>query len=330
MFYKIKKNKLVLIIGGGQWGTTLSHIINLNKDLDCVTLIRSKKNFKKLLDKQNFNFLKETKNTINVTTDEKYLKLADFIYIVVPMSAHPEIIYKVNKYAPKDTPVCFCSKGLYYDQVKGGLIHPEYSQEKMKSRAISVLTGPSFASEVILNKPTALLIASKQKKVANLVLEHLKKSNLRIYVSKDIIGASIGGAFKNVLAIASGITTGKKFGKNARASIITRGISELIKLNKKLGGKEKTLFGLSGIGDIILSCSSKESRNMNYGFALGSKSKNTSDLTEGKFSVKLIEKRAKFEGIDMPICNAVNKIVNKNQDIDRVIFDLVSRKVNIE
>ena len=119
-------------------------------------------------------------------------------------------------------------------------------------------------------------------------------------------------------------------GNNARASIVTRGLAETIKFTEKLGGDKKTVWGLSGLGDIFLSCSSSESRNMNFGLALGSKIKIPTDLAEGKYSVKLITKRAEFEKIEMPICQAVNEIINFNADIDKVIIKLLSREIKYE
>jgi glycerol-3-phosphate dehydrogenase (NAD(P)+) len=202
--------------------------------------------------------------------------------------------------------------------------------------SISILSGPNFAKEIATGKPTASLIASKSISDSKKISKLISSSHFRPYLSNDIVGAQICGAMKNVYAIGCGIITGKKFGDNAVASIISRSFAEISLVCKKLGGKPETLMGLSGLGDLFLTCSSDKSRNFSLGLKIASgkktstllKSKQT--VAEGAHTVKAIHKLSKKLKIDLPINNEIYKILYLNKDIDKSISELLNRPLTTE
>jgi glycerol-3-phosphate dehydrogenase (NAD(P)+) len=203
--------------------------------------------------------------------------------------------------------------------------------EILPKNTLAILSGPTFANDVALNLPTAVTLACENQILANRLSECLATPHFRIYASTDMIGAQIGGAVKNVLAIACGIIDGKKMGDNARAALLTRGLNEIIRLAKAKGAKSETLIGLSGLGDLTLTCNSTQSRNFTLGRALGQGEKLESILrkrnsvAEGVLTAESIVQLSKKLNIDMPICSAVNNILNYNKDIDQVIFSILNR-----
>ena len=202
--------------------------------------------------------------------------------------------------------------------------------------SISILSGPNFAQEIAFGKPTASLIASKSISDSKKISKLLSSSHFRPYLSNDIVGAQICGAMKNVYAIGCGIITGKKFGDNAVASIISRSFAEISLVCKKLGGKSETLMGLSGLGDLFLTCSSEKSRNFSLGLkiAIGNKTstllKSKKTVAEGAHTVKAVYKLSNKLKIDLPINNEIYKILYLNKDIDKSISELLNRPLTTE
>ena len=201
-----------------------------------------------------------------------------------------------------------------------------------KSRIV-ILSGPNFSSELIGNKPSATVLSSLNKKSLLEVSELFSLEKLRIYFNNDIIGTQLGGAMKNVIAIACGFAKGKNLGENAKAAIITRGISEIVKLGVRMGAKRKTFYGLSGIGDLTLTCSSLKSRNTKFGYDLakGGKLNNLkADCTlEGFESCESICKLGQKYEVELPLCNSVKKLIN-GANAQLVISNLLSRPLQFE
>jgi glycerol-3-phosphate dehydrogenase (NAD(P)+) len=252
------------------------------------------------------------------------------IYLVLPVSAHEESFKTINAFAPTGIPVVLCAKGLVSDPQKGGLFLPEYARSHLTGHPLAILTGPSFADEVLGDLPTALLAASDTAAVSVQISTQFSASSLRLYKGSDMVGAALGGAVKNVIAIAAGICAGQGLGDNARAGLITRGLSETARLASLLGANSRTITGLAGMGDLVLSCSGLHSRNMAFGFALGSGKPVPQSLAEGRFSAAKLRARARYESIELPICFAVDDIVNGNADIYTRISTLLSRQAGQE
>jgi glycerol-3-phosphate dehydrogenase (NAD(P)+) len=212
----------------------------------------------------------------------------------------------------------------------------EIAESIMPNNPLAVLSGPSFAIDVVNNKPTAVTLACKNPTTGKSIADSINLATFRPYLSEDVIGAQIGGATKNVIAIAAGVVEGQELGDSARAATIARGYSEINRLAVALGGQEETLAGLSGMGDLILTCNSETSRNFSLGMKLGQglnaheATNNLSSVAEGMYSAKAIDKLSKKLGIEMPITNAVNDLIERNRSLGEIIDDLLSRPIRRE
>ena len=321
----------IIIIGGGSWGAALTHQLRKNVALDCQILVRSQRTAADLASGHIRQLSEVTGlDSFQVTDDAHCLQTADVIYLALPVSAHEESLKVINAFAPASIPVVLCAKGLVSDPHKGGLFLPEYAPAHLFGHPLAILTGPSFADEVLRDLPTALLAASDTAGVTGQIAEQFSASSLRLYQGNDMLGAALGGAVKNVIAIAAGICAGQGLGDNARAGLITRGLAETARLASQLGADNRTISGLAGMGDLVLSCSGPHSRNMAFGFALGSGKPIPPSLAEGQFSAAKLRARAEYESIELPICFAVDDIVNGDVDINKRISALLSRQVGQE
>ncbi len=273
-------------------------------------------------------------NDIVATTDLAASALgADAILLVAPSQFLRQVAEQLMPELPASVPLVICAKGI--EQGTCALM-TEVIKESSDGQPIAVLSGPTFAKEVAAGLPTAITLACTDARVGSHLIELLGGERFRPYLSDDPIGAEIGGAVKNVLAIACGIVTGKKFGDNARAALITRGIAEMVRLGQAKAAKFETMMGLSGLGDLTLTCNGPQSRNMSLGMALG----------EGRtLSEILAERRSVAEGVDtsrsvitlaqslnveMPICDAVNRILHQGEDVDDVVSALLRRPFRTE
>jgi glycerol-3-phosphate dehydrogenase (NAD(P)+) len=201
---------------------------------------------------------------------------------------------------------------------------------------MAVLSGPTFAAEVAAGRPTAITLATTDAAMGTMLVAALGAATFRPYLSDDPIGAQVGGAVKNVIAIACGIVEGRKMGDNARAALLTRGLAEIMRLGAALGGKRETLMGLSGLGDLTLTCSSRQSRNMSLGAALG-QGKSLAEALQGKTSIAegvataaAVAALARKRGVEMPIVATMNAILHEGADIDRAIAGLLDRPFRSE
>jgi len=213
---------------------------------------------------------------------------------------------------------------------------PEVLAETLPGRPIGVLSGPSFAEEVMVGLPTAISIATADPEIGRLLAEALAAGAFRPYWTHDVIGVALGGAVKNVLAIAAGIVEGRGLGHNAAAALVTRGFAEMARLGQAIGAELETLTGLSGLGDLVLTCHGPLSRNRSLGVALG---KGTTlaqfmsgrrQVVEGEATAPAVRARAAQLGIEMPICAAVNAILHRGADLDEAIRALLTRPLRRE
>lgn len=253
---------------------------------------------------------------------------ADAIILVAPSQFLRPVTEAMAGQGQVTAPVLICAKGIENETCK---LMTEVVAETLPAAPQAVLSGPTFAAEVARDIPSAVTLAAEDAELADQFIQALGTPHFRPYRSGDPIGAEVGGAVKNVLAIACGIVQGKGMGDNTRAALITRGLAEVVRLGLAKGAQAETLMGLCGIGDLTLTCNAMQSRNFSLGVALGS-GRPLADIlgerkavTEGVFSARAVIELAGRLGVDMPICTAVNAIVNHGRDIDKVIESLLAR-----
>ncbi len=264
---------------------------------------------------------------------------AEAVLLVVPSQFLRAVAEAVEAVLPEGVPVVVCAKGIERDS---GLLMTQAVEQAMPGRPLAVLSGPTFAAEVAAEMPTAVTLASacaaagEEASLAARLAVALSTPTFRIYVSHDLVGVEIGGAVKNVIAIACGIAQGVGFGANTRAALITRGLEEMKRLAEALGGARETVTGLSGIGDLTLTCSSAQSRNFSFGLGLG-RGKTPAELLAGRQSVVegavnavTVTDLARRYGVEMPICEAVRAVVEEGVPIVDAMAALLRRPLKAE
>ncbi|MEM9739329.1 MAG: NAD(P)H-dependent glycerol-3-phosphate dehydrogenase [Pseudomonadota bacterium] len=262
------------------------------------------------------------------STDPGFLKTADAILAVVPAQFARKILSSLSAQVSPGTPVVLCAKGIERGTLK---LMTDVLAETIPHAKPAVLSGPSFAADVARNLPTAVTLACENEALGAALLAALGRDVFRPYWSNDLVGAEVGGAVKNVLAIACGMVEGLGLGKSAHAALMTRGFAEMKRLAVALGGRAETLSGLCGMGDLVLTCSSTQSRNMSFGKALG-EGRSPEDIlaervavTEGAATAPAIRELAAQLKIDMPICGAVAAILERQITVAEAMDALLSR-----
>jgi glycerol-3-phosphate dehydrogenase (NAD(P)+) len=254
--------------------------------------------------------------------------------VVVPSHGFRQLLEKL---APQLTPqhnIVWATKGL--EVGTGKLLHEVADEILDKNTPYGLVSGPTFALEVAQGLPTAMTVATTTAELSHRTAQAFQSDSFRVYTSDDILGVELGGAVKNVLAIAAGISDGLGFGANARSAIITRGLAEIIRLGERMGAKSETIMGLAGIGDLILTCTDDQSRNRRLGLALGKGQsiedavKKIGQAVEGVKSSSCIELLAQRANIEMPICTEVYRIVHQNLDPQAAVKELLSRHIRPE
>jgi len=325
----------ISVIGGGAWGTAIAS--TLAKNQDCINLWAKELEVVDSINTKNENnlFLPgiSLSKKIKAHNDFKFIDMSDLLFFVTPAQYFRKTLKDISNKIDKNVPIVLCSKGV---EIKTLNLMSEIANNILPDNPIAVLSGPSFAIDVANNLPTALTLACDTDDVGGKIAETINSAEFRIYQSRDIIGAQIGGATKNIIAIASGIVYGKGLGDSARSALIARGYSEIVHLAKAMGGEEKTLTGLSGMGDLILTCNSQTSRNFTLGVKLGrgmninEATNGLTSIAEGMFSTKAIVKLAKIHNVIMPITDSINKLIGNESDIDTIIEELLSRPLKEE
>jgi glycerol-3-phosphate dehydrogenase (NAD(P)+) len=265
---------------------------------------------------------------IEITGDIAAAARADLILIATPAQHLREAVAALAPHLRKATPVIAAAKGIERGTHK---FMTEVIAEAAPDATPAILSGPSFADDVARGLPTAVTLAAKDETLAAALVQALGSSTFRPYHTSDIRGVEIGGAAKNVLAIAAGIVEGRKLGASALAALTTRGFSELARLGRACGARSETLVGLSGLGDLVLSCSSLQSRNFALGIALGrGEPPNRDKLAEGEFTAPVLIELAASQNVDMPVSNAVAAILGRKVTIDAAIEGLLTRPFKAE
>jgi glycerol-3-phosphate dehydrogenase (NAD(P)+) len=265
---------------------------------------------------------------ITITDDIAVAAQAGIILIATPAQSLREAATALVPHLAPATPVVACAKGI---ERGTHLFMTEVLAEALPNAIPAILSGPNFADDVARGLPTAVTLAARDERLASELVQRLGSSTFRPYHTTDVRGVEIGGAAKNVLAIAAGIVVGRKLGASAQAALTTRGFSELTRLGRACGARAETLAGLSGLGDLILSCASLQSRNFAFGIALGRGEKPApGKLAEGEFTAPVLIELAASRGVDMPVSNAVAAILSGKVTIDAAIEGLLTRPFKAE
>jgi glycerol-3-phosphate dehydrogenase (NAD(P)+) len=321
--------KSVAVIGAGAWGTALAGVA-ARAGRDVVLCARNAASAGEIAATRTNPKLPGMRldASVNVTDDIALAARADIILLATPAQNLREAVTALAPHLANATPVIACAKGIERGTHK---FMTEVIAEAAPDAVAAILSGPSFAEDVARGFPTAVTLAAKDETLANALVQALGSSTFRPYHTTDVRGVEIGGAAKNVLAIAAGIAVGKKLGASAQAALTTRGFSELVRLGRACGARSETMAGLSGLGDLILSCSSPQSRNFALGMALGRGEQPPRDkLAEGEFTAPVLIELAASQHVDMPVSTAVAAILSGATTIDAAIESLLTRPFKAE
>lgn len=320
------------IVGAGAWGTALANTI-ASKSRPVVLYARDPaiaSEMKK--SRTNAARLPGIALNIEVVPTDSIAEAADtdVILLAVPTQSLREIAATLAPAIRHSVPVVACAKGI---ERGSGKFVTEILAETIPLARPAILSGPSFASDVGRGLPTAVTLAASEEELAADLAEVLSSQSFRLYHSTDVRGVEIGGAAKNVLAIAAGIVLGRGLGASAQAALITRGFAEIARLGRAYNVKPETLMGLSGLGDLVLTCSSPQSRNFAFGFAIGKGEQadtTRGPLAEGAFTAPVLAEIARKKEVEMPIINAVQAVLAGRVNVDTAISALLSRPLKGE
>src|SRR5215472_15780763 len=321
--------KSIAIIGAGAWGTALATVaaragraVTLYaRDASHAAHINSARENPRLPGV-------ELGPDVTVTNDIAAAGRADAVLIATPAQHLRGAVNATAPHLRAHTPVIACAKGIEHGTHK---FMTEIIAESAPHAVPAILSGPSFADDVARSLPTAVTLAANDERLASALVQALGSATFRPYHTTDVRGVEIGGAAKNVLAIAAGIAVGRKLGASAQAALTTRGFSELARFGRALGARPETMVGLSGLGDLILTCSSPQSRNFALGLALGrGEAKPVGKLAEGEFTAPVLSELADSQNIDMPVSKAVAAILSGKLTIDAAIEGLLTRPFKAE
>lgn len=318
------------VIGGGAWGTALAQTLAVAGrnvklwafEAECVEAINTQN--------ENTLYLPGVPLHIGIQATQDIVEMAqcEAVLVVTPAQHMRTSLSGFIPHIADNMPIVLCSKGIEIASLK---FMSEVLEEIAPHAIPAVLSGPSFAIDVAKGLPTAVTLACANSHTGAKLVSSIASPGFRPYFSKDVLGAEIGGAVKNVLAIACGLVLGKELGKSAHAAIIARGFAEMTRLGTALGCQPETLTGLCGLGDLVLTCSSEQSRNMSCGLALGRGTPLVEILsartavTEGVATAPALKTLAQKAGVEMPICATIANILDGSENVDNAIHRLLSR-----
>lgn len=330
------KQRRIAVLGAGSWGTALAkHLADIGHD---VTLWARREEQARAIDEkhENAQYLPGVRlpdNLHGTSSFETALKGAEQVLSVVPSHTTREVWREAGPHLPAGTPVMGCSKGIENDSLD---LMSEVLAEVLPGKRLAFLAGPSFAKEVANHLPTAVVIGSKDDALAKELQELMSSDWMRAYITHDVVGVEIGGALKNVIAIACGCADGLGLGHNTRAAIITRGLAEITRLAVKRGADPLTLAGLGGMGDLVLTCTGDLSRNRRVGIGLG-QGKRLPDIleemgqvAEGVKTAQSARDLAKREGVEAPIIAEVYCILYEDKPVREAVTSLMRRDLKHE
>jgi len=326
----------IAVLGAGAWGTALSlHLANSHQEVHLWEFDRDQV---KLLQKDHTNerYLSGFFFPENLTVYENLadaIKTVKTILVAVPSFAFKQTLLTLKPLINSDVSIVWATKGI--DPESCELLHT-IAKASLGARSFAVLSGPSFAKEVAKGLPTAVSLASNNTAFADELVKRFNQHAFRVYTSDDLVGVQLGGAVKNVIAIAIGLCDGLAYGANARCALITRGIAEIMRLGLAMGAKQETFMGLSGMGDLVLTCTDNQSRNRRFGLALGQgieidvAKKQIGQVIEGTHTVKQVIALANQYHVEMPICDMVNRILNNEISPKSAVLAFLSREPKSE
>jgi glycerol-3-phosphate dehydrogenase (NAD(P)+) len=322
------------VLGAGSWGSALA--LQLAYAGNEVTLWAHRGEHAAAMksDKSNERYLPGVSfpPTLTVCDDlHEAVQASQHLLIAVPSHAYADLIDQVKPlYAGQG--IISATKGF----TKEGRLFSDIVRERLATAPFAVLSGPSFAGEVATQLPTTIVLASSEASYVNQIAQHISHGTFRAYTSDDVIGVQVGGAVKNVLAVAVGISDGLGFGANARAALMTRGMAELIRLGVALGADPQTMIGLSGLGDLVLTCTDDQSRNRRFGLAIGKAHsvaralEGIGQVVESVATVKHVYQLAQTQHIDMPITEQVHLLLQNKLTLDQAVDRLFARELKAE
>ena len=328
----------VAILGAGAWGTALAIHLSLRAQAQPTVRLWARSQAQADLmarTRENVAYLPGVALPagMTITSDLVEAARADVLIVATPVSALADIAFALVEHGA-DRPLVWLSKGFVVDEDGWALPHRRIA--RMWRAPVGIVSGPSFAEEVARGLPTALAVAATEPSLAAQIAGLLRGDTLRAYESDDIAGVETGGAVKNVLAIAAGASDGLGFGHNARAALVTRGLAETGLLTTALGGKRETLMGLAGLGDLVLTCTGDASRNRRVGLALA-KGRPLPDIlaelghvAEGVPASRAVRELAAAHGVQMPICEAVDRVLHENVPVREAVLALLRRAPRAE
>ena len=319
----------ISVIGAGAWGTALANAAaRAGRDVtlyarDAIAAERMSSS----RENPRLPGIRIAKN-ISITSDLAHAAKSDALLLVTPAQSLRHAATALAPHLAEGIPVIVCAKGIERGPHK---FMTEIISETLPHALPAILSGPSFASDVAQGLPTAVTLASGDAAIAEALVHALGSDTFRPYHSTDVRGVEIGGAAKNALAIAAGIVAGKKLGASALAALTTRGFAELMRFGQACGAKPETIAGLSGLGDLVLSCSSAQSRNFSYGVALGRGETPARDkLSEGEFTAPVLVELAREKKVDMPVASAVAAVLGGALTVNEAIEMLLTRPFKAE
>ena len=318
-----------LVIGGGSWGTALAHALRAGNATPQL-LVRDPATVELLAVGRCRQLAAQAPVAgFEATTDSSAISDAELVFLVVPVAATAECLRQLDGLAASDATVVLCAKGLV---MADGQPHfmTELAANLCPQRPVVIMSGPTFADEVLQGLPAAITAAGHDETAVTSVQTAFSGSHLRVYAGRDPLGLAIGGAMKNVIAIAAGCAAGLGLGDNAKAALITRGLAEMARFATAAGAAPDTIYGLSGAGDLALTCAGPHSRNMAYGLALGRGEAPSQKLAEGRHSVAALAARGRALGVELPITDGVDGLVNHGEDLRKVVASLLARPAGAE
>lgn len=327
--------KNIAIIGSGSWGSALGiYLARRGHNVKMWSFSESERDMINNDKKCKFLPLATVPDNVYASSDcKEVVEGADLIFHVTPSKFTRETVKKYKDYLTVDQPVIICSKGFEAESLK---TLDDVLEEELPNNRIGVLSGPSHAEEVSLNVPTALVAASKYPELSDEVVDVFKSETMRMYTSNDVKGVELGGALKNIIAFCAGASAGLELGDNTFAALLTRGLVEISRLGVALGGNRDTFYGLTGLGDLIVTCNSLHSRNRKAGFLIGQgktleETKQEVGMTiESVDNIEVAYKLAKIHNIEVPIIDTVYDVLYNNLDPRSGVNRLMTRDLKAE
>jgi len=327
---------VVAVLGGGSFGTAIANMSALNRHTTYLWMRNKERAEKCQSTRRNKRYLPdyELHDSLIVTADlEKVLHEADYVFISVPSRSFRGLAKKVSPLIKKDTPVISTTKGIEVDTFK---LMSQVLKEEIPQAHVGVLSGPNFAGEMVKGQITGSVIASEHEDVQEAVQNIFSSSSYRVYRNADCYGVELAGALKNIYAIVSGMAEALGTGKNTQAMLLTRSLAEMGRFSRELGADPMTFLGLAGVGDLILTCTSDQSRNFRAGYALGC-GKNLEEaveeigqVVEGVNTLKTVHNKAAEMDVYMPLVQGLYAIIFEGQNIRRVVSRLMTGEMTYD